>query len=71
MRLLLSFIVIAYLVGVGVCLSPTFREKWTNAPASELLASVGQALPSALAWPARVYHDVADRGAPPDRAANS
>jgi hypothetical protein len=69
MRLLLSFVVIIYLVGVGVSLSPTFREKWSSAPASDLVASVGQALPSALAWPARVYHDVADRGAPP--AANS
>jgi hypothetical protein len=58
MRLLVSLIVIIYLVGVGVCLSPTFRDKWSSAPTSELVASVGQALPSALAWPARIYHDV-------------
>ena len=70
MRALVGFLVIVYLVGVGVCLSPTFRDKWNSAPTSELVASVGQALPGALAWPARVYHDVADREAPATHAAD-
>ena len=64
MRLLIGIIVIVYLVGVGVCLSPTFREKWSSAPTSELVASVEQAVPSALAWPARIYHNMAGREAP-------
>lgn len=61
MRMLIALIVIVYLVGVGVYLSPTFRDKWSSAPASELFASVGQALPAALAWPAHVYHDLSGR----------
>lgn len=63
MRLLVGIVVTVYLVGVGVSLSPIFHDKWNNAPASDLVASVGQALPGALTWPARVYHDVADREA--------
>ena len=61
MRLLISLVLIVYLVGVGVALSPTFREKWNSAPASELAASVWVALPVALAWPMRVYHELTDR----------
>lgn len=61
MRMLISLLVIIYLVGVGVSLSPTFRDKWNSAPASELCASVGQALPAALAWPARMYRDLSGR----------
>lgn len=64
MRALIALFMIVYLVGVGVVLSPIFRDKWSAAPASELVASVGQALPDALAWPARVYRDLADREAP-------
>lgn len=63
MRLVIALLVIVYLVGVGVYLSPTFRDKWSSAPASELFASVGEALPAALAWPVRVYHDLSGRDA--------
>jgi hypothetical protein len=62
MRALIALIVIVYLVGVGVALSPTIRAKWDNAPASDLATSVGQDLPYALTWPARVYHSMTDRG---------
>jgi hypothetical protein len=62
MRALIALIVIVYLVGVGVVLSPTVRDKWSSATASDLASSVGQDLPFALAWPARVYRTVADRG---------
>ena len=58
MRILISLIVVVYLVGVGVVLSPIIREKWNSAPASELTSSVAQSLPSALAWPARIYRSV-------------
>jgi hypothetical protein len=64
MRALIALIVIVYLVGVGVALSPTIRAKWDNAPASDLATSVGQDLPYALTWPARVYHSMTDRGWP-------
>ena len=51
MRLLLSIIVIIYLVGVGVVLSPIIRSTWNTEPASVLADRVVQALPDALTWP--------------------
>jgi hypothetical protein len=62
MRALIALIVIIYLVGVGVALAPTIQAKWNSASASELATSVGQALPNALAWPARVYHSITGHG---------
>jgi hypothetical protein len=51
MRLLLAIIVIIYLVGVGVVLSPIIRSTWNTEPASVLADHVVQALPDALTWP--------------------
>jgi hypothetical protein len=62
MRGLIALIVIVYLVGVGVALAPTIQEKWTSESAAEFANSVGQDLPYALAWPARVYRSIVDRG---------
>jgi hypothetical protein len=62
MRAILALVVIVYLVGVGVVLAPTVQAKWNSAPASELAASVGQALPNALAWPAGVYRSLIGHG---------
>jgi hypothetical protein len=45
MRLLIALIVIIYIVGVGVVLSPTIQAKWSGAPASNLATSVAEALP--------------------------
>jgi hypothetical protein len=56
MRVIIALIVIVYLIGVGVVLAPTIQAKWNSAPASELAASVGEALPAALAWPVKAYH---------------
>ncbi|MDP8996380.1 MAG: hypothetical protein M3O03_05170, partial [Pseudomonadota bacterium] len=64
MRSLFSLIVIIYLIGIGVMLAPTFRTSWTTVPASQLTASVVQELPGALAWPAAVYHRLADTPTP-------
>ncbi len=61
MRIIIALIVIVYLIGVGVVLAPTFQAKWSSVPASELAASVGQALPNALAWPISAYHSIAGR----------
>jgi hypothetical protein len=55
MRALIGLIVIVYLVGIGVVLAPAVKGKWTTGTASELSASVAQALPGGLAWPAGVY----------------
>jgi hypothetical protein len=61
MRMLIALIVIIYLVGVGVMLSPTIRDKWSTVPASELTASLVQELPNAFAWPVRAFHSLSGR----------
>jgi hypothetical protein len=61
MRALIGLIVIVYLVGIGVVLAPTVRGKWNEGTAAELSASVAQALPAALAWPAGVYRSLTGR----------
>jgi len=58
MRLLIVFIVVVYFVGVGVVLAPTIQSKWTTEPASLLASSVIEALPVALAWPARALRSI-------------
>jgi hypothetical protein len=64
MRMLISLLVIAYLVGVGVVLAPTIKANWTTAPASEFVDSIIKELPRALSWPAAAYHSLAeDKGA--------
>jgi len=58
MRLLLALIIIIYLVGVGVVLSPVVRSTWNTDPASVVAADIGHALPDALAWPVRAARSV-------------
>jgi hypothetical protein len=55
MRAFIAVFVLVYLVGVGVVLAPALEAGWSAAPASQLSQSVGQELPSALAWPAAAY----------------
>jgi hypothetical protein len=62
MRAIIALLVIIYIVGVGVALSPTIETKWSDGTASTFASGVAQALPSAVAWPARAYHSIADRG---------
>ena len=47
MRFVLAVILIIYLIGVGMALLP----------ASAMSASIGQEMPYALAWPARLVRD--------------
>ena len=61
MRSVLAVILITYFVGVSIILSPTIQSKWSVAPASDLAANVGQELPYALAWPARLVHELSGR----------
>ena len=60
MRLILSLVIIIYLVGIGVVLSPTIQAKWSTGTASELAASVWEDLPRAMAWPAAMYRSVSN-----------
>jgi hypothetical protein len=55
MRLMLGVTLITYLLGVGIILLPTIR----STPATYLVASIGQEMPYALAWPARLARDAA------------
>ncbi len=59
MRLLLAVIIIIYLVGVGVVLSPVIRSGWNSDTASVLADHIAQALPDALAWPVKAVHALA------------
>ena len=63
MRTLIALVVILYLVGVGVMLSPTVSARWNSGTPAELFASLWQELPGALAWPVALYHRLMD--APP------
>jgi hypothetical protein len=58
MRLLIALIVIIYLVGVGVVLSPTIQGRWSSASGSDLTTGVAEALPDALAWPAKAFRSM-------------
>jgi hypothetical protein len=62
MRLLIALVVIIYIVGVGVVLSPTVRATWNGAPASNFATSLADALPNAVAWPVTAFHSITDRG---------
>jgi hypothetical protein len=62
MRILIALMVIVYIVGIGVVLSPTIQARWNGASASDFVTSVAQALPNAAAWPVRAYHSIVERG---------
>jgi hypothetical protein len=62
MRAVMGLILIVYLVGVGAVLSPVFQAEWNSGSTSNLAATIGQALPNALAWPAGVYRSMTDHG---------
>jgi len=65
MRVLISLLIIAYLVGVGVALAPTIKANWSTGTASQFVESVATELPRALAWPAAAYRSIAGKpGAP-------
>ena len=60
MRLLLALLIIVYLVGIGVVLSPTIDAKWNSGTASEFVAGVWAELPRAMSWPVTLYRNMAD-----------
>ena len=48
-------LVVIYVIGIGVELTPTVRASWDTVPASQLTGRVFSELPGAAAWPKRVY----------------
>ena len=67
MRVLIAFLVIAYLVGVGVELAPTIKANWSTVPASQFVETVATELPRALSWPATAYLSVAEKPSTPEK----
>ena len=53
MRAALAMVLIGYVIGVGITIAPTIR----STPATYLAASIGRAMPYALAWPARLVRN--------------
>ncbi len=64
MRMLIALLVVIYLIGVGVVLSPTIRANWSTDTTANAATDLAQALPYALAWPARAFQRATDRGTP-------
>jgi hypothetical protein len=62
MRSLIALLLIVYILGIGVALSPTLRAKWGSASASDLATSIAEALPGAVAWPVTLYHSLTGHG---------
>ena len=61
MRALIALVVVVYLIGIGVVLSPTIQANWRSASTSDLASSVAHELPKAVAWPARALHSMSAR----------
>jgi hypothetical protein len=59
MRLLIALIIVIYLIGVGVVLSPVVQANWDSETASKFASSIAEALPDAFAWPVRFAHAAA------------
>jgi hypothetical protein len=68
MRLLITLLVIAYFVGVGVVLAPTIQANWSTGPASQFVESVATELPRALSWPAAAYRSIAEKPNAPEKS---
>jgi hypothetical protein len=62
MRTIIALIVIVYIMGIGVELSPAIQGKWSGTSASNLATSVTDALPDAILWPVTVFHSITGRG---------
>jgi hypothetical protein len=67
MRILVTLLMIAYLVGVGVALAPTIKTNWSTVPASQFAGSISDELPGALSWPATAYRSIGDHPADPEK----
>jgi hypothetical protein len=67
MRLLISLLVIAYLVGIGVTLAPTIKANWNTVPASQFAERLGAELPNALTWPATAYRSIVETPGAPEK----
>jgi hypothetical protein len=62
MRWLFSSLMIVYLTGVAVQISPIVSEQWDSVPASRLVASVAGEMPVAVSWPVRAYESLRAKG---------
>jgi hypothetical protein len=58
MSTLIALLLIIYLAGVAVVLTPLVQADWNNVPASEFAADVARHMPRALAWPEAAYRSM-------------
>jgi hypothetical protein len=66
--MILTLLLIAYLVGVGVTLAPTIKTNWNTAPASQFAQRIGEELPEALSWPATAFRNAREKPAAPAKS---
>ena len=69
--LLITLLVIAYLVGVGVALAPAIKGTWSPGSASPLAEDVAAELPKALSWPKTAYRSMTEKPDAPEKPTNS
>ena len=55
MRRLISVLGMIYLIGIAVQIGPLVETQWDTVPASRLVASVADRLPTAATWPIRAW----------------
>jgi len=61
MRMLLTLLVIAYLVGVGVTLAPHDQDELEHRPGFEFVEKIVAELREALSWPVAAYRSVTEK----------
>lgn len=61
MRLLISLLVIAYLIGVGVALAPAIKGSWSTVSMAQLAQDISEGLPKALSWPLTAYRNMTSK----------
>jgi hypothetical protein len=60
MRRLMSVFGMVYLIGIAVQIWPLVETQWDTVPASRLVASVADRLPTAVTWPIRAWDRTRD-----------
>lgn len=64
MMRLIFVVLLIYVVGIGVQLTPTVREGWNSMTAAQLLDRTAEELPNAAAWPMRAYESLTGQSKP-------
>ena len=60
MRRLMTTFGIIYLIGIGVQIWPQLETQWDTVPASRMVSSLVERMPSAATWPIRAWESARD-----------